>query len=337
MDGSTCLTGNIPLLLTGNDLLFCATGPQNCGPCAFAVKLPMYDWNDLKYLLAIARHGSSLAAARALRVNQSTVQRRIAELERKLGCRLVERHQSGYRLTALAEDLLPYAESVASAAAAFAHHIRTADPAKSDVLRLTCPEPIAARLTASGFIDGFHTAHPDMKVEFVLRDSYVDLAGGDADVALRSGDNDDGVLVGRKIADSIWGLYASRAGLARFGAPDRLEELARFPLIGFDEKLLHHRLTIWLARIAPEATYAARSNSILGLVSAAISGVGIAPLPIALGDAEADLIRVLDPVPELTRAWRILCHPDVRHTRRVSAFFDFVNAEIGNLRPVLTG
>ena len=82
----------------------------------------MYDWNDLKHLLAVARHGSTLAAARSLGVNQSTVQRRIAELERKLGCALVERHQSGYRLTQLGEHLQPFAESVASAASAFEHH-----------------------------------------------------------------------------------------------------------------------------------------------------------------------------------------------------------------------
>ena len=70
----------------------------------------MYDWNDLKYLVAVARHGST----RALEVNQSTVQRRLAEVERQLGHSLVERHQSGYRLTNLGEMILPHAESVAS-------------------------------------------------------------------------------------------------------------------------------------------------------------------------------------------------------------------------------
>lgn len=297
----------------------------------------MYDWNDLKYLLAVARHGGTSAAARSLGVNQSTVQRRIAELEHRLDCALVERHQSGYRLTRLGEHLQPFADSVASAASAFETHARSANPAQSTVLRLTCPEPIAARLTESGFADRFRATYPDMRIEFVLTDSYVDLSKGDADVALRSGDTDDGVLVGRKIADSIWAIYASRAYASRSDVPKSVKDLVAHPLIGFDEKMRKHRLTAWLAQIAPDANYAARAGSVLGLVSAAKSGVGIAPLPVALGDAESDLIRVIDVVPELTRAWRVLCHPDVRQARRVALFFEFVHTEIDNLKPVLTG
>lgn len=72
-------------------------------------------------------------------------------------------------------------------------------------------------------------------------------------------------------------------------------------------------------------------------VSAAKAGVGVAVLPTALGDSECDLLRVLGPIPELTRAWRIRTHPDVRHLSRVAALFDFVASEADHLKPVLTG
>ncbi|MEZ5815506.1 MAG: LysR family transcriptional regulator [Hyphomicrobiaceae bacterium] len=301
------------------------------------VGINMYDWNDLRYLVAVARHGSTLAAARALGVNQSTVQRRLAELERQLGHALVERHHKGYRLTGLGERMLPHAESVASAAQAFEQHLNDSLRTRTGTVRLTCPEPIANRIARSGLLDRFQARHPHLKIEFVLSDRYIDLAKGEADVALRSGDTDDGVLTGRKIADSIWAIYASRAYVDRHGAPQSVEELATRPLISFSESLAKHRIAVWLKQIAPEAAFVARSNSVLGLVSAAKSGVGIAPLPIALGDAEADLLRVLGPIPELTRAWRILCHPDQRHVPRIEAFFDFVISEIEALRPILTG
>lgn len=297
----------------------------------------MYDWNDLRYLVAVARHGSTLAAARALGVSQSTVQRRLAELERQLGHTLVERHQSGYRLTALGELMLPHAESVASAANAFEQHLKDALRVKVGIVRLTCPEPIAVRVAQSGLIERFQARHPDLKIEFVLSDRYVDLAKGEADVALRSGDTDDAVLVGRKIADSIWAIYASRAYIAKYGAPRSVEELRDRPLISFSESQSKHRIAVWLREIAPDASFVARSNSVLGLISAVRTGVGIAPLPIALGDAEPDLVRVLGPIPELTRAWRLLCHPDQRHSRRVSAFFDFIVEEVDALKPILTG
>lgn len=294
----------------------------------------MFNWNDLKYFLAVARSGSTLAAARALKVNQSTVQRRLAELEDHLKLRLVERLPSGYRLTSAGQALLPSAEAVAGAIENFERS--AGEAAHEGTLRLTCPESIADRLARSGFLDRFHAKHPDLRVEFVLADRYVDLAKGEADVALRSGDT-DGVLVGRKIADSIWAVYASADYVQRHGAPAAIDEIDRHPLIAFDSSLAAHRLSTWLREVAPNARIAGRSNSVLGLVSAAKAGVGIAALPTPLGDAEPDLVQILPPVPELGRAWRLLCHPDARHLRRVDAFFEFVGTQIDALKPVLTG
>lgn len=297
----------------------------------------MFDWNDLKFFLAVASEGSTLAAARALGVNQSTVQRRLADLETQLGQRLVERLPSGYRLTELGAAALPHAECVANSVQAFEQALCDLGRAHVGTIRLTCPEPIAFRLTRSGILDRFHAANPNLKVEFVLSDQYVDLTKGEADVALRSGDTDDNVLVGRKIADSLWAIYASHQYVERNGAPETVADLARHPLIAFEESMSKHRTLSWLREVAPEAAFAARNTSVLGLIYAAKAGVGVAPLPMSLGDAEPDLIRVIGPVPELTRAWRILTHPDLRHTVRISAFFAFVLNESQALRPILTG
>ena len=80
--------------------------------------LGMFDWNDLRHFLAVAREGSTLAAATALRVNQSTVHRRLVALEQRLGCALVERHPAGYRLTEHGKQLQPFAEEVENAVSA---------------------------------------------------------------------------------------------------------------------------------------------------------------------------------------------------------------------------
>jgi DNA-binding transcriptional LysR family regulator len=297
----------------------------------------MFDWNDLRYFLAVARHRSTLAAARALKLNQSTVQRRLTELERRIGRKLVKRHPTGYRLTELGQEMLLYAEHVEQAVLAFEQHLEAAKREAVGVIRVTCPEPLVYRITQSSLLERFHARHPKLRVEFVMSDKYLDLAKGEADVALRSGDTDDGELVGRKIADSIWAVYASRKYIERHGKPERVEDLDHHRLIGFDEAMANHRAAKWLRQVAPNAKMVARNNSVLGLVYAVKSGVGVAPLPTALGDAEEDLVRVLGPIPELARIWRLLAHPDARRTPRVSAFFDFIVEEIDTLRPILTG
>jgi len=296
-----------------------------------------FDWDDLKHLLAVARHGSTLAAGRALGLDQSTVQRRLAELERRIGQPLVKRQQSGYRLTEFGLALLPFAEQVALAVGAFEQRIATAAAEVAGIVRVTCPEPIVYRITQSPLLERFKERHPALQVHFVMSDKYIDLSKGEADVALRSGDTDDGALVGRKIGDSIWAVYASRAYIERHGRPQGVDELASHALVGFDDTMARHRLSAWLQKVAPGATLVARSNSVLGLVYSAKAGIGVAPLPIALGDAEPDLVRVIEPVAELTRVWRILTTAELRHTPRVVAFFDFIVDEVELLRPIITG
>ena len=296
-----------------------------------------FDWDDLKHLLAVARYGSTLAAGRTLGVDQSTVQRRLVELERRFGQALVRRQSSGYRLTEFGQALLPHAERVEQAIAAFEQQVTSAAADVSGVIRVTCPEPIVFRITQSNLLERFRERYPQLQVHFVMSDKTIDLMKGEADVALRSGDTDDGELVGRKIGDSIWAVYASRAYIERHGRPERVEDLAQHALVGFDDTMAKHRTAAWLSKVAPNATLVARSNSVLGLVYSAKAGVGVAPLPIALGDAEPDLVRVIEPVAELTRIWRVLTTPELRRTPRVAAFFDFVVSEIEALRPIISG
>jgi DNA-binding transcriptional LysR family regulator len=296
----------------------------------------MFDWNDLKYFLSVARHRSTIAAGKAMGVNQSTVHRRLAALERRLGRQLVTRHASGYRLVEFGEALLPYAQRVEIAISDLETHVTGADRDVAGVIRVTCPEPIVYRMIQSGFIDRFHARHPGLRVEFVTSDRYLDLSKGEVDVAFRSGDTED-ELVGRKVADSLWAVYASRAYVEQHGKPRRIEDLLHHPLVGLDESLREHRTAMWLKDVAPDASMAARTNSVLGLVSSVKSGIGVGPLPTALGDAEDDLVRVLGPIPALTRSWRVLTHPDLRRAPRISAFFDFVIDEREALKSILTG
>jgi DNA-binding transcriptional LysR family regulator len=297
----------------------------------------MFDWNDLRYFLAVAREGSTLAASRALGVNQSTVQRRLAELERNLGYAVVRRYQSGYQLTELGEALLPAARKVEDAFVALERQVRSYGEDLAGTIRLTCPEPLVSRITGSPLLTMFQERYPGLRVEFVMSDGYLDLSKGEADVALRSGEPADENLVGRKIGDSIWAVYASRSYVQRHGRPHDASDLSHHAIVGFEGMLSKHRAAKWLATVAPDATIAASNNSVLGVLSAVKSGVGVAPLPTTIADMHDDLVQVVAPVPELARGWYLLAHPDLRHTPRISALFDFVTGHLDIVRPILMG
>jgi DNA-binding transcriptional LysR family regulator len=294
----------------------------------------MFDWNDLKYFLAVARHHSTIAAGKSLGLSQSTVQRRLAELERAIGQPLAKRHPSGYRLTTFGKALLPHAERIEAAVSDFEKRVKDRANDLTGVIRVTCPEPIIGRMTKSTLIDRFKACHPKLRIEFITSDRYLDLSKGEADVAFRSGDTDD-ELVGRKVADSIWAVYASRGYVELHGKPTAESDLRNHQLVGFDESLCIHRASVWLRKVAPEVTLAARTNSVLGLIYAVKSGLGLGPLPASLGDAEEELVRVLGPISELARSWRLLTHPDLRHVPRIAAFFDFILAERELVKSIL--
>ena len=270
-------------------------------------------------------------------VDQSTVQRRLAALESRVGQALVERGPSGYRLTAYGMQLLPHAQQVEQQMLALQRFVQSSARELNGVLRLTCPEPIVLRIGQSPLLARLAAHHPDLHVEFVMSDHYVDLGKGEADVALRSGDTVDNALVGRKIADSLWAVYGGPGYLDKHGRPTQISELAQHAWVGFDDSMAKHRATLWLRQVAPAARLVASSGSVLGTVAFAKANLGLAALPTALGDAEADLVRVLGPIPELTRSWRMLTTRALRRTPRVSAFFEFMAGELATLRPILTG
>ena len=297
----------------------------------------MFDCDDLKHFLAVAQHGSTTAAGRAMNIDQSTVQRRLAALEQRIGQSLVERRTTGYQLTAYGKSALPFAQAIEQGVLAFENFLQLSARELKGVLRLTCPEPIVLRISQSPLLERLYVAHPGLRVEFVMSDHYIDLKKGEADVAFRSGDTQDNLLIGRKIADSLWAVYGSRDYLAHHGQPRHMAELAQHAWVGFDKTMANHRATLWLRQVVPGARLVATSASVLGTIHFAKANLGLAALPTALGDAESDLVRVLDPITELTRSWRMLTTRQLRRTPRVAAFFAFVASEAQAMRQILTG
>ena len=285
----------------------------------------MFDWNDLRYFLAVAREGSTLAAGRALRTSQTTVARRIAALEQAFGLPLFDKRQAGYALTPAGAELVERAQSVEVAASGFSEAALAHTRDLSGTVRITTEEIYAITLLAPLLAD-LHQKHPEIRIELDTSQSVRDLGAGEADISLRSTDQPQqpAGVVGRRLCVDDWTLYCSRAYAAQHGAPKSLEDLRHHPIIGGGGGNLWRHYEAWLKSLGLEEQVAMHHATSTGLLSAVRSGFGIAVLPCVVADSDPELLRCIDPRTDHGRILWLLTHERVRHTPRVRAVIDFL-------------
>jgi len=279
------------------------------------------DWNLLCDFLAIARSGSLAGAARLRGLNHSTVYRRLNQLEAQLGSRLFERLQSGYQLTEAGERLLPFARNMETEAFAAERSLTGTDRSLRGEVRLTAPENLAyAYLPA--YLQAFHTRYPDIRVSILVSNADLDLNRREADVALRATDRPPEHLVGRKILDIDWGVFAAPSFLRAHGTPQQLDALKEFDWAGPEAALLHLPAFAWVERHIPQHRIRVRGSTLNTLAAMAGVGLGLTVLPD--DQARSGLLRVMDFAPGTGAGFWLLTHPDLRHTGRVTALMEFL-------------
>src|SRR5271165_6849896 len=144
----------------------------------------MIDWDDVRYFLAVARGGSVRAAAERLGVNHSTVLRRIAQLEERLGAHMFEKLPSGYRLTIAGQEVLEFADQLEASSNQLETRVFGRDQSVRGLLRVTLPPPLATHLLMPDFAD-FARLHSQIEMEILSVDGPVNLTNREADVAIR--------------------------------------------------------------------------------------------------------------------------------------------------------
>jgi DNA-binding transcriptional LysR family regulator len=256
-------------------------------------------------------------------------------LEAQLDRSLIKRRPTGYRLTELGSAMLRHAERVEDSIIAFERHLVASDGAPTGVVRMTCPEGVGYRLMRSKVLKKFNARFPGLRVELVITNKLLDLAKGEADIAIRASPPVVGALFGRKIAELPWAVYAKRSYARRHGRLSGVEDISDHPVIAFDGQLSNHHPNVWLKSVAPRAKIAARADSLQTLLLAVKSGAGLAPLPVIIGESERDLECVLTPSPNVVTPFYLMIHEDMRRTPRVRALFDFFIQELKLIRPIL--
>lgn len=277
-------------------------------------------WDDLQVFTAVCDAGSVSGAAQRLRVNHSTVLRRIASLEHSLGLRLFDRLPGGYAPTAagntLAQRLAGVAEQVDSAQ----RQLMGQDEAMQGVIRITSTDTLLLSLLMP-LLAAFRARHPGVQLQVVVNNSFLSLTQREADVALRGSNKPPGNLVGRRVGNIQTALYGSRAYLKSLGRRAGFDD---WRFVAPDESLSHLAQAQWLQQHVPAARIAMRVDSLLGMLEAVRHGAGVGMLLCPLADACDELKQLAAPDPRLdTQVW-ILTHPDLKQVARIRAFTQFL-------------
>ncbi|MFA8388350.1 MAG: LysR substrate-binding domain-containing protein [Pelagibaca sp.] len=248
-------------------------------------------WDDIKVFIAVAEAGSTLAASKALGVNQTTVSRRIDALESATGLALFHRDLAGYRLTTTGRELLavslptrPIFQKILAKADDLgrrnAEHIRLTGPAET-INHWVYP-----------ILNRFRHKHPDLVMEVDTSETQVDLHSGEFDVAVRLADEiEDESLVARRIAAVPWGVYCSRIYEARSGAPRSIEDAQNHNIVHYADRVASRIQPIrWFGQHIDEKQITLRVSSVPGMVTALKSEDAIGVLPKVVGDSTSELV-----------------------------------------------
>lgn len=281
----------------------------------------MFDWDDLRIFIAAVRAGSLSAASGRLGIDTATVGRRIARLETALKSTLLIRSSTGLQVTAAGAELMQIgldAEGAMDAAARLSQQDIVAG-----TVRISAAEGFGVSVLAPA-LPALAAQRPGLRIELAANAGFLSPSRREVDMAVTLSPPDLQRLVVEPLTPYQLALCASPKYLTKAGCPERVEDLARFQMVGYVDDLLYASELRYLDEISPGLKPNLASSSIQAQRAIIAAGGGIGVLPCFL---TAGLTRVLWPQVRIERRFWLSTHRDIHETARIRA----VRAWLGTL------
>jgi DNA-binding transcriptional LysR family regulator len=278
------------------------------------------DWDDLQFFLAVSERGSISGAAKLLNVNHSTVLRRLANLEKRLGARLFDRLPDGYEMTAQGEELRNQLRGIREQIENTQRSLRGRDLSLSGAIRITTTDTLMHGLLMP-YLAEFRALNPAIQIDMVVNNGFFSLTRREADVAVRPSNVVPENLVGRRVGRLRTAIYASNSYLKK---NTNKKEWTAHDWVAPGDTLSHLAQAKWMEKNIPEDRIVIRVDSLVGMVAAVSQSMGVGMLLCLLADDEKDLMRLAEPLNELDTDLWILMHPVLKGVARIKAFTDFL-------------
>jgi DNA-binding transcriptional LysR family regulator len=249
-------------------------------------------WDDLRVVLEVARQGSIYGAAKVLKVDHSTVTRRVSQVELILERRLFDRSSRGIRARPGTEELFEHIRLMEVHAAAMHEAIGMSAEARTRTVRVATMEGLSSGYLARR-VQEITIGNPTLRIELFSNPHIVDLLKKETDIFLSFFDPGVSGLVSEKIGEIAIYLYGSERYRARYGLPNAIAELRDHRYVGYIDEMISIDSVRWLDEILPDANVVFGSNSVIAQRSAAVAGTGLVVLPAFVGDENPALFRIM--------------------------------------------
>lgn len=278
---------------------------------------PTLDWADLQVVLAVARSGSARKAAEVIGVHYTSITRRLAAFEGRIGGRVFDKGPAGYILTTLGTSLLHHVEAMEAEALAVGRRLSGADENIEGPLRLTTTTTIAAYLLIEELRE-FRRQYPGIDLRVQTGYGFADLTRGEAEVSVRASNEPGDRLVGRRFGDYHQSIYATPDYLSAY--PPERDGSGCLWMDWIPEDAFRRRVR--KSEFPLVDRYLQIDDEVL-LLEASKAGIGMATLPCFYADKAPELVRVSRREPEPVLGIWLLTHPDLTRNARVRCFIDF--------------
>lgn len=289
------------------------------------------NWNDLKYFLAVRRHGTLSAAANTLAVNQTTVSRRLKRLEQQTHQKLLHRSGASFSLTPDGIRFAGYAEKVEDAV----QHLESSLGPTLSVqgpLKITAVESLINQIFLPA-LPAFHEKHPHIELNLFGSSTNLEIGRLEADIGVRLARPTSGRMITVKLGTLGFAVYgtAVMADKVRKTGPQNV------PWALMDTAFETLPEMQWVHTSYPDIPILFRSHSATTLAQFIGQGQAIAILPCFLGDQQEDLQRVTGSPPVLYREAWLVCHQDLFEAPRVKAGITWLKSIFNEQRKQLNG
>jgi len=286
--------------------------------------MPDFNWNDLKYVLAVSRVKSFAMAAQKLGVNERTVARRIREAETRLNAQLFEKNRGVYKASKTGQKVIAYAERIETETLALANEVTGANQLVAGNVRLTAVPVILNRILIPA-ASRLSSRYPELELEMVAEPRDLSLARREADIALRMArPTQDSSALARRIGGLDYAVYG------KAGVRDVL-----LPWINYSEERRDLPQARWITEHLTdtgESLSPVSVNDSEAVLAALRAGLGKSLLPVTIGDTASDLIR-LRPSICLSREIWVMLHPDLRHLARIRVVLEWLDDIFRRISP----